>query len=194
MRDINLLQQQKGAASEFDARRSGRMALLVLGALLGVFLIVYAGLVILTQQNISRTQAAQNEAAKYQEVVAVKNELAGKKAESAALQELLKAAQDSGYIDTSFLGAFAKSMTDNAVLQSITMGEAGDIAFSSKAATRADITAFTFKLKETELFSDVALAVITQSAQQTGEEAAAQNAPILYDFTVKAVLKGGEAK
>lgn len=195
MRDINLLQQQKGA-SEFDVRRNGKIALLALGALLGVILIVYGGLALLTQRSISRTQAALGEAGKYQEVVTVKNDLAGKKAEAAAIQEVLKAAGDSGYIDTALLDSFSKSMADNSFLQSISMDEAGVIGFTGKAATRADITAFTYHLKETELFSDVALTVITQSAQQTEDTqaAAAQSAPILYDFTVKAILKGGEGK
>ena len=194
MRDINLLQDQKGASSEFNVRESGRIALIVVGALLVLLVLTYAGLSLLAQRNVTMTQAALGETVKYQDVVKTRNELAGKKAEAAAIGELLKAAEDSGYINTMLLNSLSSSMTDNSFLQSFSMDDLGALTFTGKAAARTDITAFTYKLKETGLFSDVALTVITQTTQQDSQQTAQQNAPALYDFTVKAVLKGGAGK
>lgn len=186
MRDINLLQEQTSSATAFDARASLKPALILLGVILLLTAGAYATLVTLTAKNVALTFAASAEAATYQEAADTKNAVARKQSQAASVQELIDTAQVTGTVSTTLLKSLTDSLTGDAFLQSIALDDAYGMELTGTAQSRADVAAFAYKLKETGAFEDVEIVTITQVIQEQ------EDAPVIYSFSVQAVLKGGE--
>ena len=184
MKDINLLQGFKSDKKQ-DFGKLRRRLVTVLIVVVVVLAAAFGGLKFAGTYFDGKTEDLRAEAANYSAVSEVKASLSQKKAAIAGLEETLKTASGTSFVDTEFLWTLSSVLNNNTFFTTLSINENGTVGINGKSATRDDITYFMYNLKKTGLFSDVSVNMVNTEIQ---EEAGGADT---YDFTINAALKGG---
>lgn len=183
MKDINLLQAsktEKKLSAKIQYKQHASLALLLTVVLLGF---VYGGMQAAGFYYSKQTEALRKEALNYSKVTEVKASIAEKQALIDDYTLLLKTASGTSYVDTGFLFSIRSVLNDNIFFQNFSIAENGTLLITGNAATRLDITYFSYHLKKTGLFLDVSVSVINTNMTDQSKVKA-------YEFTLNATLKG----
>ncbi|SMC42721.1 PilN domain-containing protein [Papillibacter cinnamivorans] len=184
MKDINLLQGFKSEKKQ-DLSKIRRRLVTLLIVVVVVLAAGFGGLKFAAGYFDGKTEDLKAEAANYSAVSQVKASLNQKKAEIAGLEDTLKTASGTSYVDTDFFWTLSSVLNENTFFSTLAIDENGIVSINGKSATRDDITYFMYNLKKTGLFSDVSVNMVNTEKQ---EEAGGADT---YDFTINATLKGG---
>ena len=186
MKDINLLHSFKTRSTQFDMKKNGRRAGVILLALILLLAAAYGGLMFGSSFYDGQTALLQIEAQTYSSVSEEKALSNKSTAEIAGLQTLIDTAGKTSYMNTQFMTTLSSALNGSTFLTNFNAAENGTVTFSGKSATRKEIAYFIYSLKGTGLFSDVSVNILNTETQ---ENTTAQD---VYDFTATAAVKGAE--
>lgn len=183
MKDINLLVGLISTKKQFDIRKSGKKATVVIVLLAFLLGAVFGVLKYLSNMHNEKIDELRSEMTAYSEVTQVKSEIQSGKKQLNSIRDLLSVTAASSRVTTQLFDTVGSSMDDAVFLTSLAFNENGTVSFSGKAATRLDITYFIYSLKETGVFSEVTVSAINSEKHSGSEE------PSAYNFTATAVVK-----